>query len=67
MIEEVIGFKVTDVKSEIRVSGSLENHDSPQATVTLNHEPKSREGFIAMKYITTTPGVVRLAQPLFSA
>jgi L-threonylcarbamoyladenylate synthase len=63
MIEEVTGLKVTDAQSEIRVSGSLENHYSPQATVVLNQEPKSSEGFIAMKDVATPEGVIRLASP----
>lgn len=63
MIEEVTGLKVTDAESEIRVSGSLENHYSPQAKVELHQEPKSGEGFIAMKSIATPVGVIRLASP----
>ena len=63
MIEEVTGIKVTDAQSEIRVSGSLENHYSPEATVVLNQAPKSGEGFIAMKDIATPAGVIRLSSP----
>jgi L-threonylcarbamoyladenylate synthase len=63
MIEEVTGLKVTDSQSEIRVSGSLENHYSPKATVVLNQEPKSGDGFIAMKDVVTPDGVIRLASP----
>ena len=63
MIEEVTGLKVTDAQSEIRVSGSLENHYSPEATVVLNQAPKSGEGFIAMKGVATPDGVIRLASP----
>jgi L-threonylcarbamoyladenylate synthase len=63
MIEEVTGLKVTDAQSEIRVSGSLENHYSPKATVVLNQAPKSGEGFIAMKDVATSDGVIRLSSP----
>ena len=63
MIEEVTGLKVTDVESEIRVSGSLENHYSPEATVVLNQAPASGEGFIAMKDVATPDGVIRLSSP----
>ena len=63
MIEQVTGLKVTDAENEIRVSGSLENHYSPEATVVLNQAPKSGEGFIAMKDIATPAGVIRLASP----
>jgi L-threonylcarbamoyladenylate synthase len=63
MIEDVTGLNVTDAQSEIRVSGSLENHYSPKATVVLNQEPKNGEGFIAMKDVVTPDGVIRLASP----
>ena len=63
MIEEVTGLKVTDVDSEIRVSGSLENHYSPEARVVLNQQPNVGDGFIAMKDVTTPDGVIRLASP----
>jgi L-threonylcarbamoyladenylate synthase len=63
MIEEVTGLKVTDAQSEIRVSGSLENHYAPQATVVLDIEPNSGDGYIAMSDQPTPPGVIRLAAP----
>ena len=63
MIEEVTGLKVTDAESEIRVSGSLENHYSPQATIYLDGVPSPGEGFIAPSDIDTPPGVIRLASP----
>lgn len=63
MIEEVTGLQVTDAESEIRVSGSLENHYSPAATVVLNQAAKNGEGFIAMKDIATPDGVIRLSSP----
>ena len=63
MIEEVTGLKVTDGENEIRVSGSLEKHYSPQATVVLNQEPVNGEGFIAMNDVATPSGAIRLASP----
>lgn len=63
MIEEVTGLKVTDVQSEIRVSGSLENHYAPQATVVLDTEPNTGDGYIAMSDKPTPAGVIRLAAP----
>jgi L-threonylcarbamoyladenylate synthase len=63
MIKEVTGLKVTDAQSEIRVSGSLENHYSPKAAVVLNQDPKSGEGFIAMNDVATPAGVIRLSSP----
>ena len=63
MIEEVTGLKVTDAQSEIRVSGSLENHYAPEATVVLDTTPQSGDGYIAMSDKPTPAGVIRLASP----
>jgi L-threonylcarbamoyladenylate synthase len=63
MIEEVTGLKVTDAQSEIRVSGSLENHYAPEATVVLDTAPQSGDGYIAMSDKPTPVGVIRLASP----
>jgi len=63
MIEEVTGLKVTDAQSEIRVSGSLENHYAPQATVVLDTEPQPGDGYIATSDKKTPAGVIRLASP----
>ena len=64
MIEEVTGLKVTDAVNEIRVSGSLENHYAPQATVVLDTNPQPGDGYIAMSDKPTPAGVIRLASPL---
>ena len=63
MIEEVTGLKVTEAQSEIRVSGSLENHYAPQATVVLDTEPQPGDGYIATSDKKTPAGVIRLASP----
>ena len=63
MIEEVTGLKVTDAVNEIRVSGSLENHYAPQATVVLDTNPQQGDGYIAMSDKPTPVGVIRLAAP----
>jgi L-threonylcarbamoyladenylate synthase len=65
MIEEVTGFNAVSVEgaSEIRVSGSLENHYAPAAKVLLCEVPIAGQGFIAHKNIETPQGVVRLASP----
>jgi L-threonylcarbamoyladenylate synthase len=63
MIEEVTGLKVTEVQSEIRVSGSLENHYAPQAIVVLDTEPQTGDGYIAMSDKKTPSDVIRLASP----
>ena len=47
----------------IRVSGSLESHYSPIATVVLDQPPIAGQGFIAMADVESAVGVVRLAAP----
>ena len=47
----------------IRVSGSLESHYSPIATVVLDQTPRVGQGFIALSEIHTPEGVTRLASP----
>jgi L-threonylcarbamoyladenylate synthase len=63
MIEDSTGLKVSTAETNIRVSGSLENHYAPSASVHLNRLPVSGEGFIAMSDMHTPEGVVRLASP----
>ncbi len=48
---------------QIRVSGSLESHYAPVATVVLDQFPVAGQGFIAMVDVATPDGVVRLAAP----
>ncbi len=57
------GFVFVQPKEEIRVSGSLENHYSPDATVILDQQPTVGQGFIALASIATPEGVIRLAAP----
>jgi L-threonylcarbamoyladenylate synthase len=47
----------------IRVSGSLDSHYAPVATVLLDQSPTAGQGFIAMADVVATAGVVRLAAP----
>ena len=49
--------------SDIRVSGSLENHYAPKARVILDQEPVIGSGFIALESTLTPTGVIRLAAP----
>ena len=63
MIIETTGLSIADSLSDIRVSGSLENHYSPAAKVILDIAPASGDGFIALSNIETPAGVVRLASP----
>jgi L-threonylcarbamoyladenylate synthase len=78
MIEESTGLVVGDSNeqggeiapdgsvvdgSQIRVSGSLDSHYAPVATVVLDQSPVAGQGFIAMADVATPDGVVRLAAP----
>ena len=63
---EVVGQSsggVTVDSNAIRVSGSLEAHYAPAATVVLDQSPAAGEGFIAMADVAAGEGVVRLAAP----
>jgi L-threonylcarbamoyladenylate synthase len=50
-------------QEQIRVSGSLDSHYAPAATVVLDQSPVAGQGFIAMADVATPDGVVRLAAP----
>ena len=69
MIEEVTGLSLTNESlqssytSDIRVSGSLENHYAPKARVFLDQVPVTGSGFIALESTSTPAGVIRLAAP----
>ena len=65
MIEQSTGLTVIGSveEPEIRVSGSLDSHYAPGATVVLDQSPVAGQGFIAMADIAAAEGVVRLAAP----
>ena len=65
MIEQSTGLKVVASVEEpvIRVSGSLDSHYAPVATVVLDQSPVAGQGFIAMADVVAGAGVVRLAAP----
>ena len=64
MIEESTGLVVGAMESaEVRVSGSLDSHYAPVATVVLDQTPEVGQGFIAMTDAATPEGVVRLIAP----
>ena len=68
MIEASTGLNVVDVdrtveSDAIRVSGSLDSHYAPAATVVLDQSPVVGQGFIGMADVVTEDGVVRLAAP----
>jgi L-threonylcarbamoyladenylate synthase len=50
-------------ETAIRVSGSLDAHYAPAATVVLDQSPTAGQGFIAMADVVAADGVVRLAAP----
>jgi len=64
--EDLAGITISDdavEREEIRVSGSLDSHYAPAATVVLDQSPVAGQGFIAMADVVTGKGVVRLATP----
>ena len=64
LFRSVTGLEVdSPTHSEIRVSGSLENHYAPRAQLILDQSPQPGDGFIALAEIPTPPGVIRLAAP----
>jgi L-threonylcarbamoyladenylate synthase len=65
MIQECTGLEVIGVveESAIRVSGSLDSHYAPVATVVLDQSPVTGQGFIAMADVASADGVLRLAAP----
>jgi L-threonylcarbamoyladenylate synthase len=66
-IEDIKGVTGLEVelpeRSEVRVSGSLENHYAPAAQVLLDIEPQPGDGLIALADFPTPAGVIRLAEP----
>jgi L-threonylcarbamoyladenylate synthase len=64
MIEQSTGLEIiSQGVTEIRVSGSLENHYAPKAQVILDAMAEAGEGFIAPASIPTPHGAIRLASP----
>jgi L-threonylcarbamoyladenylate synthase len=63
MIEQSTGLQVSNEQSEIRVSGSLESHYSPNAKLVLNDEAHDGDGFIALNAHETPAGAIRLCAP----
>ena len=54
---------ISSAGTEIRVSGSLENHYAPAAKVLLCEIPRPGQGFIAHANMETPADVIRLASP----
>ncbi len=62
--EMELANKISNIEtSRILVSGSLESHYSPLATVFLDQLPMAGQGFIALANVPTPEGVIRLASP----
>jgi L-threonylcarbamoyladenylate synthase len=64
MVVAATGSQLSQSGTEIRVSGSLENHYAPQAKVILDVAPQPGDGFLALAEVETPAGVIRLAAPL---
>lgn len=63
MIEQSTGLQVSNEQSEIRVSGSLESHYSPNAKLFLDIQALPGDGFIALNTQQTPEGAIRLCAP----
>jgi L-threonylcarbamoyladenylate synthase len=63
MIEDVTKLQLSYDATDVRVSGSLDNHYAPSAQVLLDIEPVVGDGFIALSTIETPEGVIRLSSP----
>ena len=64
--DDLAGITINDEAMDgpqIRVSGSLDSHYAPVATVVLDQFPLAGQGFIAKADVVTPDGVVRLAAP----
>ncbi len=64
-IQKLLGITHIETvkKSQIRASGEFAKHYSPRASVIINEEPKSGDGFIALSEVDTPINVIRLASP----
>jgi L-threonylcarbamoyladenylate synthase len=63
MIEQSTGLQVSNEQSQIRVSGSLESHYSPNAKLFLDIQALPGDGFIALSTHETPEGAIRLCAP----
>ena len=64
-IENLVNIKILDqnTDSNVRASGNLVKHYSPQAKIVLDQKPTQGDGLIALFHIPTPNGVIRLAAP----
>ena len=59
----LIEYNSKTLMNQIKVSGLLKSHYSPNAKVLLSGTPSEGDGFIALAIHTTPKGVIRLATP----
>jgi L-threonylcarbamoyladenylate synthase len=63
-ISDLLGLNVEYASStKKRVSGRLDSHYAPKATVLLDQIPQPGDGLIALANVETPAGVVRIASP----
>ncbi len=63
LINEVIELDLSASPNQIRVSGSFKSHYAPNAKVVLDQTAEAGDGFIALSYVPTPAGAVRLNSP----
>jgi L-threonylcarbamoyladenylate synthase len=65
MVEQVTALDITDTdkKYGIKAAGLMDSHYSPKAKVILDRQPEPGDGFLAMSFIPTPKGSIRLASP----
>ena len=63
LINEVIELDLSASPNQIRVSGSFKSHYAPNAKVVLDQTAEAGDGFIALSYVPTPAGAIRLNSP----
>ena len=65
MIQTSTGCKTSFEQgiSDVRASGLMKSHYSPKAKVVIGINADPGDGFIALKTVPSSPGVIRLASP----
>jgi len=68
MINQLLDISIETItntsSNQVKASGLLESHYSPNAKVYLSGTPSPGDGFIALSKFLTPPGVIRLASPV---
>lgn len=63
MITEITGLNIDESQSEVRASGSLENHYAPRARVIVGYQIREGAAFIGPSNVSTPNGMVRIFSP----